>query len=366
MMEKAVVTADASGKQKTALMMAAGTGGHVFPALAVARALRESGYQVHWLGTPHGMEQNLVPKDNIPLHAIDIKGLRGKGIAGLLVAPWRILKATMQALKIIKSIKADIVIGFGGYIAGPGGVAARLAGVPLLLHEQNALAGMTNKLLNRISNKSLQAFPGALPGAETVGNPVRADVKNLSQASIPQHDKLNVLVVGGSLGARALNDAVLQCWKLWPAEQRPNLRHQVGKRDEERMLAAYAETDISADVSAFIDDMAAAYEWADILVCRSGALTVSEIAAAGKASILVPFPFAVDDHQTVNAGYLADAGAAIIRQQKELTPEWLLANLQRLDGKREELQRMADASRAQAQPEATELVVEQIERLIRE
>lgn len=354
------------GQGKTALMMAAGTGGHVFPALAVARALRERGYDVHWLGTPNGMEQNLVPKDNIPLHAVDIKGLRGKGIAGLLVAPWRIFKATMQSLRIIRSIKADIVIGFGGYIAGPGGVAARLAGLPLVVHEQNALAGMTNKLLNRIAHVSLQAFPNALPDAITVGNPVRQDVVDLPQAPVPAQRKLNVLVVGGSLGAKALNDAVLACWKQWPQAQRPNLRHQVGKRDEERMLAEYAESDVVADVSAFIDDMAEAYEWADLLVCRSGALTVSEIAAAGKPSILVPFPFAVDDHQTANARYLADAGAAMIRQQKELTPEWLLQTLQSLDNQREALQEMASQSRKQAKVSATELTVEQIERLIRE
>ncbi|WP_221799218.1 undecaprenyldiphospho-muramoylpentapeptide beta-N-acetylglucosaminyltransferase [Oceanobacter mangrovi] len=355
-----------TGKPKVALMMAAGTGGHVFPALAVARALQLEGFEIHWLGTPHGMEQNLVPQAGIELHAVNIKGLRGKGLIGLLVAPWRILQATLQSLTVIKQIKADIVIGFGGYIAGPGGVAARLAGLPLLIHEQNALAGMTNKLLNRLAKVSLQAFPGALEGAITVGNPVRDEVVDLPETPIPHQRPLNILVVGGSLGASALNDAVLACWQQMPLEQRPQLRHQVGKRDEQRMLEAYAATDVKADVSAFIDDMAAAYEWADLLICRSGALTVSEIAAAGKASILVPYPYAVDDHQTVNAAYLADAGAALIRQQKELTPEWLLETVQQLNSDRQRLQAMATASRQQAKADATALAVEQIMRLTRD
>jgi UDP-N-acetylglucosamine--N-acetylmuramyl-(pentapeptide) pyrophosphoryl-undecaprenol N-acetylglucosamine transferase len=245
-------------------------------------------------------------------------------------------------------------------------VAARLAGVPLLIHEQNAIAGMTNRWLNRIAHLSLQAFPGALSGAVTVGNPVRRELAELPVRAVPPSDPLNVLVVGGSLGAAALNDVVLTCWQGLAADQRPNLRHQVGKRDYERMLAAYDASNVVAEVSAFIDDMAAAYGWADLMICRSGALTVSEIAAVGKAAIFVPFPYAVDDHQTVNAGYLADAGAALIRQQKDLTPEWLQHTLGLLNQDRSRLQTMADQSRAQARPDATALAVEQIMRKTRD
>ncbi|MDO6748637.1 undecaprenyldiphospho-muramoylpentapeptide beta-N-acetylglucosaminyltransferase, partial [Gilvimarinus sp. 1_MG-2023] len=321
--------------------MAAGTGGHVFPALAVARALVAQGYVIHWLGTPYGMEQNLVPAAGYPLHAVNIRGLRGKGIKGLMMAPWRIALATWQSRAVIRAIKADIVVGFGGYIAGPGGVAARLAGVPLVIHEQNAIAGMTNRWLNRIAHLSLQAFPGALAGAMTVGNPVRRELVELPARAVPLSGPLNILVVGGSLGASALNDAVLACWQAMPAAGRPNLRHQVGKRDAERMLAAYAASDVVADVSAFIDDMEAAYGWADLMICRSGALTVSEVAAVGKAAIFVPFPYAVDDHQTINAGYLANNQAALICQQKDLTPEWLQQTIGLLDKDRARLQGMA-------------------------
>ena len=352
--------------RKVALIMAAGTGGHVFPALAVAHALVAQGYDIHWLGTPYGMEQNLVPAAGYPLHAVNIRGLRGKGIKGLILAPWRIALATWQSLAVIRAIKADIVVGFGGYIAGPGGVAARLAGGPLLIHEQNAIAGMTNRWLNRIAHLSLQAFPGALSGAVTVGNPVRRELEELPVRAVPLSGPLNVLVVGGSLGAAALNDAVLACWQGLAVDQRPDLRHQVGKRDYERMLAAYEASNVVAEVSAFIDDMAAAYGWADLMICRSGALTVSEIAAVGKAAIFVPFPYAVDDHQTVNAGYLADAGAALIRQQKDLTPEWLQQTLGLLNQDRSRLQTMADQSRAQARPDATALAVEQIMRKTRD
>ncbi|MDP2609963.1 MULTISPECIES: undecaprenyldiphospho-muramoylpentapeptide beta-N-acetylglucosaminyltransferase [unclassified Oceanobacter] len=355
-----------SSRSKVALIMAAGTGGHVFPALAVARALVAQGYVIHWLGTPYGMEQNLVPAAGYPLHAVNIRGLRGKGIKGLMMAPWRIALATWQSRAVIRAIKADIVVGFGGYIAGPGGVAARLAGVPLVIHEQNAIAGMTNRWLNRIAHLSLQAFPGALAGAMTVGNPVRRELVELPARAVPLSGPLNILVVGGSLGASALNDAVLACWQAMPAAGRPNLRHQVGKRDAERMLAAYAASDVVADVSAFIDDMEAAYGWADLMICRSGALTVSEVAAVGKAAIFVPFPYAVDDHQTINAGYLANNQAALICQQKDLTPEWLQQTIGLLDKDRARLQGMADQSHAQARPDATALAVEQIMRKTRD
>ncbi|MCY0966014.1 undecaprenyldiphospho-muramoylpentapeptide beta-N-acetylglucosaminyltransferase [Parathalassolituus penaei] len=350
---------------RTALIMAAGTGGHVFPALAVAKELQQRGYDIHWLGTPAGIEQRLVPANGIPLHAVNIKGLRGKGVAGLLMAPLRIAQATWQSMKVMHQIKASIVVGFGGYIAGPGGVAARMCGLPLVIHEQNALAGMTNRLLSRIAHVSLQAFPGALPTAKVVGNPVRAGLDSLKSAAIEEPRRLRVLVVGGSLGAVALNDVVLACWSMMPVDARPELRHQTGQKDYERMAAAYAGTDVEANVSAFIDDMNEAYQWADLVICRAGALTVSELAAAGKAAVFVPFPFAVDDHQTVNAGYLVKAGAALLKQQKEITPEWLLETVNQLNSDRARLAGMAANSRKLAMPTATRDTADIIERMTR-
>lgn len=351
---------------RTALIMAAGTGGHVFPALAVAKELQQRGYEIHWLGTPAGIEQRLVPANGIPLHAVNIRGLRGKGVAGLLAAPVRIAQAVWQSLRVMRRIRASVVVGFGGYIAGPGGVAARLAGLPLVIHEQNALAGMTNRLLSRIAHISLQAFPGALPGAQVVGNPVRAGLEGLASAAVTEPRRLRVLVVGGSLGAVALNDVVLACWQMMNADERPELRHQTGQKDYDRMAAAYATTDVNAQVSAFIDDMNEAYAWADLVICRAGALTVSELAAAGKAAIFVPFPFAVDDHQTVNAGYLVKAGAALLRQQKEITPHWLLETVNELNADRERLAVMAANSRQLAMPDATRDTADIIERITRD
>lgn len=351
---------------KTALIMAAGTGGHVFPALAVAHELQERGYRIHWLGTPAGMEQRLVPAHGFDLHAVNIRGLRGKGIAGLLMAPLRIAQATWQSLKVIRRTQASVVVGFGGYIAGPGGVAARLAGLPLVIHEQNALAGMTNRLLSRIAHVSLQAFPGALPNAQVVGNPVRAGLQAKNDEDVDVSRPLRVLVVGGSLGAVALNDVVLACWQNMAPQQRPLLRHQTGQKDYERMAAAYAATDVTASVSAFIDDMTEAYQWADLVVCRSGALTVSELAAAGKASILVPFPFAVDDHQTVNAGYLVNAGAALLKQQRDITPAWLNEQIGLLAANRQQLAAMAAASKTLSRINATRDTADIIERIERD
>jgi UDP-N-acetylglucosamine--N-acetylmuramyl-(pentapeptide) pyrophosphoryl-undecaprenol N-acetylglucosamine transferase len=351
---------------KTALIMAAGTGGHVFPALAVAHELQSRGYRVHWLGTPAGIEQRLVPAAGFPLHAVNIRGLRGKGIAGLLMAPWRIIQAVWQSIAVIRSIRASVVVGFGGYIAGPGGVAARLCGLPLVIHEQNALAGMTNRLLDKISSLSLQAFPDALPQAQVVGNPVRAGLADIQSDSPVADRPLRILVVGGSLGAVALNDVVLACWKQMVVAERPELRHQTGQKDYERMAAAYAASDVKASVSAFIDDMNDAYRWADLVICRAGALTVSELAAAGKPAVFVPFPFAVDDHQTVNAGFLVKAGAALLKQQKDITPEWLLETVNNLNSDRKRLADMAINSRKLAMPSATQDTADIIERITRD
>lgn len=348
------------------LFMAGGTGGHVFPALAVAREMEEKGYKVHWLGTSAGIEKELVPAAGYPLHCINIAGLRGKGKLGLLTAPLRIFKAVWQARKIINNVKPVAALGMGGYATGPGGVAAKLAGIPLLIHEQNAYPGMTNKLLHKISNTSMQAFPGALNNALVTGNPVRKDVQQISNQVSDSQQRLKVLVVGGSLGAVALNQKVLEAMESLDESQRPDLWHQAGKRNIDDVQNQYQQMGIDARVTAFIDDMATAYEWADLIVCRAGALTVSEVAAAGKAAIFVPFPFAVDDHQTANAEYLAGKNAALICQQKDLSAHWLASQWQEFSTNKEALQRMADTARQLAMPNATNMVVEQIERFSRE
>ncbi len=351
---------------KAILFMAGGTGGHVFPALAVAKEMAEKGYDIHWLGTSGGIEKDLVPAAGYPLHCIDIAGLRGKGKLGLLSAPFRILKAIWQAKKVIKMVKPFAALGMGGYATGPGGVAARLTAVPLLIHEQNAFAGMTNKLLHKISQTTMQAFPGALENALVTGNPVRKDVQQIRNQISASEQRLKVLVVGGSLGAVALNQTVLEAMTGLQEALRPDLWHQAGKRNIEDVQNQYQLAGIDARVTAFIDDMAAAYEWADLVVCRAGALTVSEVAAAGKAAIFVPFPFAVDDHQTANAQYLADKNAALICQQEDLSAGWLASQWKEFSNNKMALQQMADTARQLAMPNATQMVVEQIERFSRE
>lgn len=354
---------------KTVLFMAGGTGGHVIPALSVARAMEQKGYRIHWLGTAVGIEKDLVPAAGFTLHCIDIGGLRGKGKLGLLTAPLRIAKAILQARKIIKSVKPVAVLGMGGYATGPGGVAAKLLGIPLLIHEQNAYAGMTNKLLHKIADFSMQAFPQALPGALVTGNPVRPEIVVSELADSTEETEpssFNVLVIGGSLGAVALNDNVYEAMSQMNAPERPSLWHQAGKRNIDQVQQRYDDAGVEAKVTAFIDDMAGAYQWADLVVCRAGALTVSEIAAAGKAAIFIPFPFAVDDHQTANAQYLASENAAIICPQEQLTAGWLINQWRAFKENKSSLQEMARKARLLAVTDATEQVVEQIERFSRE
>ena len=346
------------------VMMAGGTGGHVFPALAVAHKLADQGYEIHWLGTRNGIEYELVPKHGFTLHTIDIAGLRGKGKLGLLAAPARIFTAVRQSMQVLKKLKPKAVVGLGGYATGPGGIAAWLKRIPLLIHEQNAFAGMTNRILQKFSSCTMQAFPGALPGAIVTGNPVRDEVLALPDPELRElHDgPLRVLVVGGSLGAVALNSAVLEAMKTLTVDERPELIHQAGKRNIDALTAEYAAAGVNANVTAFIDDMAGAYQWADLVVCRSGALTVSEIAAAGCAAIFVPFPYAVDDHQTVNARYLERSGAAIIRQQNELDAGWLAGQLQYFSTHRSDLKNMASIARSLAMTDATEQVTAHVRR----
>ncbi|ERF78516.1 UDP-N-acetylglucosamine-N-acetylmuramyl- (pentapeptide) pyrophosphoryl-UDP acetylglucosamine transferase [Gallibacterium anatis] len=342
---------------KKLLVMAGGTGGHVFPAIAVANVLQQQGWQVEWLGTKDRMEAQLVPKHGIAIHFIEISGLRGKGIKALLTAPFKILRAILQARKIIKTYQPDAVLGMGGYVSGPGGVAAKLAGVPIILHEQNAVAGLTNKWLAKIATRVLQAFPTAFVDAEVVGNPVRADLFALptpQQRFSQREGALRILVVGGSQGARVLN--LLMPKVAAQLTKDVVIRHQAGKGNSEAIKALYPQN-IKVNVSDFIDDMAAAYAWADVVICRSGALTVCEIAAAGVPAIFVPFQHK-DQQQYLNARYLADAGAAEIIQQAELTPERVVELLQKWD--RPTLLAMAEKAQSKAAPTAAQRVAETI------
>ncbi len=348
---------------KVALIMAGGTGGHVFPALAVADLLRDSGLRVHWLGTRAGIEATVVPSANIPLHCIDVKGLRGKGKLGLLKAPWLIFKAIWQAKQVFDSIKPDVVLGMGGFASGPGAVAAMLARVPLVIHEQNAKAGMTNKLSLSMACRKLAAFPGAFgndeaKGIEVVGNPVRGAILNMQASSeryANRSGKLNLLVVGGSLGAAAINKVVPQTLSQFKPEGRPEVWHQAGIRNIDTTQALYNQMQVQAKVVAFIDNMDEAYAWADLVICRAGALTVSELAIAGVASVLVPFPFAVDDHQTANGEFLASVGAAIMVQQSQLDSMQLKKLLEQLKD-RASLLKMAEKANSVAAPEASSIV----------
>ena len=354
------------------MIMAGGTGGHVFPALAVAKHLRALGAQVEWLGTRRGLESDVVPMEGFELHYLSIGGLRGKGILTLLLAPFKMLAAVLQALLVIGRYRPSVVLGLGGFVTGPGGVGAWLLRKPLVIHEQNALPGMTNRWLSRIAVKVLEAFPGAFPastGALTTGNPLRVEIVALlppQQRFAERTGKLRVLVLGGSLGAQALNSVVPAALALLPEANRPQVLHQAGKRHIEETKQFYKYAQIQGDVVEFIADMAHAYGWADVVLCRAGALTVSELAAAGVAAILVPYPYAVDDHQTVNAGYLAEAGAALLVQQTQLSAKYLAELLQSFSedshAARERLLRMSVAARSLAHPNATELVAQHVVR----
>ncbi|WP_299591345.1 undecaprenyldiphospho-muramoylpentapeptide beta-N-acetylglucosaminyltransferase [uncultured Microbulbifer sp.] len=344
---------------KKFLVMAGGTGGHVFPALAVARALQAEGGSVEWLGTMRGIEAQLIPAADIPLHFITVEGIRGKGKAALLKAPVQISKAIWQARQVVKAVKPDAVLGFGGFATGPGGVAARLAGVPLIIHEQNAVAGTTNRLLAKIANRVLEAFPSGLPAAQEVGNPVRTEIAELPAPAerIGKQSPACLLVLGGSLGAVAINQLVPEALAKIPAEKRPTVRHQAGQRHLDLAKEAYERAGVEAEVVPFIADMAGAYGQADLVICRSGALTVSEIAAAGLGAIMVPFPFAIDDHQTKNGEWLEQAGAARVIQQDALDADELAGLLESLFADANTLLAMAEAARRVAKPDATDRVL---------
>lgn len=350
-------------KSAPILIMAGGTGGHVFPALAVARALRERNEQVVWLGTTLGIESRLVPAEGIELELVHVKGLRRRGISAWLTAPLQIALAVFEALRILRRRRPKLVLGMGGYTAGPGGLASWLLRIPLIIHEQNAVAGLTNRLLAKFAREVLEAFPGSFSAdvkTRLTGNPVRHDIAALPAPDLRLQGRsgpLRLLVLGGSQGAQALNAAVGPAVALLPEGQRPEIRHQTGENTYGVAEVAYRRAGVEAQLQTFIADMAEAYGWADLVIARSGALTVAELAAAGVGAILVPYPAAVDDHQTRNAAYLVDAGAATLIPQDELSAERLAGELQRRIADPALVLKQAQLARAQAMPAATADIV---------
>jgi UDP-N-acetylglucosamine--N-acetylmuramyl-(pentapeptide) pyrophosphoryl-undecaprenol N-acetylglucosamine transferase len=349
-------------EKKGVLIMAGGTGGHIFPGLAVAESLHGHGIAVRWLGASGAMECQRVPAAGIELDTVDITGLRGKGIGRWLLMPWRLVRAVYHAFRLMGLRRPACAISFGGYAAGPGGLAAWLRGIPLLVHEQNRIPGMTNRVLAKLAKNVLQAFPGTWKkslDAQTCGNPVRKPVVSLEspdQRLSGRTGAIRLLITGGSQGAQFLNQIIPSALDLLPPGEQPEIRHQAGEGRQEETSKKYREMGIEAEVCEFIDDMAGAYGWADLVVCRSGALTVSELAAAGVAAILVPFPFAVDDHQSRNAEFLVEAGAAEMMPEASCDPESMAAVLSRLFASRGEQLRMACAARAVSVPDSAERV----------
>ena len=343
------------------LIMAGGTGGHVFPALACAREFQGRGYSVHWLGTPRGIENELVPQAGLPLHLINVAGLRGKGVSSLLKAPFVLLKALGQARRVIKQLKPVCVVGFGGYVTGPGGLAARLAGVPVVVHEQNAVAGTANRLLVPLASRVCEAFPGTFnPSGKrrTTGNPVRGELFLETPRQSLAGRRPRLLIMGGSLGAEPLNKLVPQALAEVAEQYRPEVFHQAGKKHDEVTAERYKAAGVEARVAPFIQDMAQAYAWADLVICRAGALTISELAAAGLPSLLVPLPHAIDDHQTRNADYLAREGAAFLMPQATTGATELAERLKEVLMQPEKLSAMASTARRLAKPDATREVVD--------
>ncbi len=342
-------------ESKSILIMAGGTGGHIFPGLALAKEMQARGHKVTWLGTKAGMESTLVPKENIDIHYISVKGVRGKGIKALFLAPWNIVSSVMSASKVIASVKPNVVVGLGGFVAGPGGVAAKLKCKPLVIHEQNAVAGTTNKLLAKIADKVLTAFPCGLTREICIGNPVRKEISELpspEQRMKSRTASTNVLIIGGSRGALAVNELVPQAFALLQAAGESNIWHQAGADKVDATVKQYESVKVAARVEAFIDNMAEALAWADVVICRAGALTVSELAMVGLGAVLIPYPYAIDDHQTENAKYLADKGAAIVRQQKDLSAESLANLLKEFIFDRAKLLNMASQAKLLAKPNA--------------
>ncbi len=361
---------------RTLMVMAGGTGGHVYPALAVADEMRARGWEVFWLGTKAGLEARVVPAAGIDIVWVSMSGLRGNGLLRFVLTPPMLLRAFWQCLKTILARRPDVVLGMGGYTAFPGGMMAALMNRPLVIHEQNSIAGLTNRVLACLADRVLVAFPSAyqhktdrpIPcrklATTWVGNPVREPIAHLADEENRYAGRvgtLRLLVVGGSLGAAALNELLPKALALMPVEQRPEVVHQSGRQHVEKLRANYAESGVAADVRDYIEDMATLYEWCDVAVCRAGAMTVAELACAGVPAVLVPFPFAVDDHQTTNAEFLAESGAAWLMQQTELSTESLAMHLSTLN--RDQLATMSLKARALAKPDATKTVADVCEGL---
>ncbi|PHS31616.1 MAG: undecaprenyldiphospho-muramoylpentapeptide beta-N-acetylglucosaminyltransferase [Methylophaga sp.] len=336
-----------------ALIMAGGTGGHVFPALAVATAMQKHDVDIAWIGTAKGIEAKLVPEAGHPLHFIHVQGLRGNGLLGWLLAPFRLAKAVFEALRVIQRVQPDVVLGLGGFASGPGGFAAWLLRKPLVIHEQNAIPGLTNRLLSKFAQRVLEGFDNSfvnINDAQWVGNPVRASIETLSppeQRFEGRTSPIRLLVLGGSLGARALNEVVPNAIALIE-KHAIEIKHQCGERHLVDCKANYQQAGIDAEITSFIDDMATVYAWADLVICRAGALTVAELSAVGVGSLLVPFPYAVDDHQTHNAAALVDAGAAYLMSESTLTAEIMADKIKQCISDRTHLKNMAIAARTQA------------------
>jgi UDP-N-acetylglucosamine--N-acetylmuramyl-(pentapeptide) pyrophosphoryl-undecaprenol N-acetylglucosamine transferase len=346
------------------LIMAGGTGGHIFPGLAVAAALRARDVPVLWLGAEGGMENRIVPEHHVTLQTLPVKGLRGKGLAQRIAAPWMLARALFGAWRVLREANPGSVLSMGGYVAGPGGVAAWLQRRPLLVHEQNRIAGFTNRVLARLARKVMAGFADAFPAklhAEWTGNPVRADIAALPAPGMRFADRTGaprLLVLGGSLGARTLNLGLPNALSRIPAERRPEVRHQCGAKHVEDTRAAYARVDVEASVEPFIADMAAAYAWADFVICRAGALTLAELAAAGLGSILMPFPYAVDDHQTSNAEGFVAIGAAELVQDRDFDASRFAGMLERLLRDADKRLAMANAARTLAKPDAAAVIAQ--------
>lgn len=339
---------------KRIVIMAGGTGGHVFPALAVAQWLIENGWQVSWLGTHKGLESKIVPEQGIEIDWLSVAGVRGKGLFSKLASGFKLIMACGQALAILYRRKPDVVLGMGGFVAGPGGLMAKVLRIPLVIHEQNRIPGTTNKLLAKVANQVLEAFPNSFKNefnAKCTGNPLRKQFQNLGQEKVKnEQNDLHLLIIGGSQGAQALNEVIPDALANMKAIE---IRHQTGANMQEQVAKRYKELGIKAEATAFIQDMVSAYEWADIIICRAGAMTVSEVAAMGLPAILIPLPNAIDDHQMANARYLSEAGAGLILPQKELNAESLNSLINKVQ---QQLEAMAVAAKKCASMDATEVV----------
>lgn len=357
------MTVTQTAQPRTLMVMAGGTGGHVFPGLAVAHRMRAQGWRVVWLGNPGGMEATLVPRQGVPIEFVRFGGLRGKGLSTKLALPLNLLRACLQSLRVLRRVAPDVVLGMGGYITFPAGLMTALTRRPLVLHEQNSVAGLANRVLAKFASRVLVAFPNALPNAEWTGNPIR---DSLTTAAAPaeryaaRSGRLRVLVVGGSLGAAALNEIIPRALAVLTPDERPEVVHQAGAKHLDALRSHYAAAGLTPseqiELVPFIEDMASAYANADLVICRAGAMTIAEIAVVGVAALFVPFPFAVDDHQTTNARFLCESGAADLIQQRELSVDKLVAWLRAHP--REKLAEMAVRARAQAKPDATDRVAQ--------